>query len=211
MNGEERDRGILSAADRAYLRGEKTFTHEQSKRNAEARIRNRVREATIDFMLLARFLKQKDREQIFQKHLDDPAFHNGVRAALSFYYLGCKEAGLEFEHVLSPAIRKAEEIYAVNRLGKTATVDLTFVVDVDHRQSTDDVADRLKTGEPVSPPALFSLMVDGHDVIEQVDTFRIRLGVDTGYLDEAEFVASLADHLDATAVDSDDQYAVIRR
>jgi DNA-3-methyladenine glycosylase II len=42
MSDDGRDRGVLSPADRAYLRGETELGSAQSERNARARIRDRV-------------------------------------------------------------------------------------------------------------------------------------------------------------------------
>lgn len=74
------------------------MTHDQSRRNAEARIRKRVIIAIEDFTLLVHTLKPKDRDGIFGA-VDGPAFVDGV---LSFTYLGLKESGMDFESVLTP-------------------------------------------------------------------------------------------------------------
>jgi hypothetical protein len=62
----ERPRGILSQADREFLRGEKEFGWEQSASNARGRIRERVAAAFRDFQLLET-LEDRDREMVFDE------------------------------------------------------------------------------------------------------------------------------------------------
>ncbi|WP_135364630.1 hypothetical protein [Halosimplex halophilum] len=109
MSGNERPRGILSPADRAYLRGETTFGSDQSERNARARIRERVLAGLRDFDLLADALAERDRELVFGKHVgDDPEAVRSLIAALAVLYRGAEEAGLEFGTLLEEGVSRAE-------------------------------------------------------------------------------------------------------
>lgn len=63
----DRNRGILSPEDRAYLRGEKNFESESGERQARRRIRERVRNALGDFGLLFHYMEHRDRQQVLQK------------------------------------------------------------------------------------------------------------------------------------------------
>jgi len=62
---EERDRGILSKADRAYLRDEKDLS-EQGERDTRYRIRNRIKNGIFDFGLVG-VIDEKDRNMIFEE------------------------------------------------------------------------------------------------------------------------------------------------
>lgn len=194
----DRPRGILSPADREFLLGETEMNHEQSRRNAEARIRERVTNAVLDFYLLVHHLKEKDRRQIFEKSIDDDAFVEGLMAMVSFVYAGLDETGTDFEHVLVPAIRKSEEVYAADSMGTTVEVDVTFDVETTVGSELDDVVARLDAGDPVSPRELFSVVVEGSATPSDYDEIDLRLRGDDGALDEEGFVERLASFFDAS-------------
>jgi len=192
----ERGRGILSKADREYLLGEAEMEHEQSKRNAEARIRNRVTNSILDFNLLVHELKKKDRQQIFQNASDDSEFVDGLTAMLSFAYMGLKETGVDFEHILQPAIRKSEGAYAAEVLGSSVTVDVTFDVETTLETEVDDVIPRIVDGRPVSPRELFAVLASGESIPENVE--KILLDKTEGLTGDTDvFIERLARFLDA--------------
>ncbi|WP_435360282.1 hypothetical protein [Haloarchaeobius sp. DFWS5] len=184
----DRPRGVLSKADREYLLGLSEMTHEQSKRNAEARIRKRVTHGILDFYLLIRNLDREDRRQIFEKGLDDPGFEYGLTGMTAFTYMGLKEAGMDFEHVLAPAITRAEEAYAAEGFGTTVDVDVTFEVSVSRAERLDSVAAKLRAGEPVAPDAFMSVMAGDDEVLSDID--EVVLDVSKGNLgmEESEFI-----------------------
>ncbi|WP_114577641.1 hypothetical protein [Saliphagus sp. LR7] len=202
-----RDRGILSPADRAYLLGEREMSHDQSARNAEARIRRRIRDAILDFDLLLHTLSAKDRRQVFDEVATDPELLDGLRAMVAFTYVGTKEQGLDFEDVLVPAVRNSEEAYAAKRFDATADVEVTFSVETSVKENIREVAASLQAGEPVTPGALFSLVMQGeydpadHDEITLVGTE----GVDD------QFLARLAEYLEADLERVSDSRAVLGR
>lgn len=190
---DDRPRGLLSPADRQYLLGTREMTHEQSKRNAEARIRERVRQGVLDFGLLVHALPEKDRKQVFAS-VDDDAFVDGLAAMLSFAYLGLREQGVPFERVLEPAVVKAEETFAATTLGTSVDADVTFEVTRDVGPGVADVAARVERGDPVTPKELFSLVVRGDGGLDDVDSVLVQVtpGDDDGFVDR------LAGYLDAT-------------
>lgn len=109
MSDDERPRGILSQADRAYLRGETAFDSDQSERNARARIRERVLAGLRDGDLLADALSERDRELVFEKHVaDDPAAVRALIGTLAFCYRGADTAGLDFGALLEEAVSRVE-------------------------------------------------------------------------------------------------------
>lgn len=64
MNRLDRERGVLSKADRAYLRDEKEYGNEDTPREIRRRIRERVRNGLADFGLVFERMEKRDREQI---------------------------------------------------------------------------------------------------------------------------------------------------
>jgi len=189
---DDRPRGVLSPADRAYLLGTREMSHEQSKRNAEARIRKRVHQAVLDFGLLVHALPEKDRKQVFAG-VEDDAFLDGLVATLSFVYLGLREQGVPFEDVLVPAVVKAEEAYAATTLGTSVEADVAFEVTRDVGPGVADVAARVGRGDPVTPKELFSLVVRGDGDLDDVESVLVQVtpGDDEGFVDR------LAGYLDA--------------
>ncbi|TKX86885.1 hypothetical protein EXE43_06025 [Halorubrum sp. SS5] len=142
---EDRDRGILSAADREYLRGEREFGSEQAERNARARIRDRVFAATFDLELLVDALDDRDRELVFEKRfgeVDGVAAFDALVAALAFYYRAADDAGVRFEEALAEAVNVAEA-----SRDRAATVDLDVTY---HGLSADGLVRKLRTGEDLS-------------------------------------------------------------
>ena len=209
MNPEtDRERGVLSPADRAYLLGEREMSHEQSKRNAEARIRRRVRHALLDFEVLLHTLPAKDRRGIFDEIHTDTELLDGVRASVAFAYVGATEHGLDFTEVLEPAVRSSEEVHAARTRGETVSVDVSFSVETDVESTLDGVAARLDAGEPVTPRELFSLIMQGeHDAAAHDRIELVRADEEAA---DDEFLGRLADYLDGELDAVTESRAVIR-
>lgn len=203
----DRERGMLSDADRAYLLGEATMTHEQSKRNAEARIRRRVRNAILDFDLLLHTLSTKDRRQLFEDVHDETEFLDALRAMVAFTYLGTREQGLAFDEVLVPAVRSSEEAYAAKRHGSNVSVEVAFDVETTVEATLDGLADRIEAGEPITPRQLFTLVVEGDRDLREYDEIAL-VRADDGVDDE--FLERLATYLEAEVDHVTPSRAIIR-
>lgn len=145
MNGENRERGILSPADRAYLRGETELASKQSKRNARARIRNRIRNGIFDLELLVEHLEERDRELLFAEQfeeMDGTAAFDALVSAMAFLYRGIDDTSLAFETVLREGINVAE---AEDDRAATVELDLTY-----QSRNADQLRHKLKAGETLS-------------------------------------------------------------
>ncbi len=145
MISNERDRGILSPADRAFLRGETEYESIQSERNARARIRERIYQALLDFELLMERLETHDRELIFEKRLQEMEGADALDAvvsAMAFLYAGIDMTDLEFDDILMEAVNVAEA-----RNNRAAIVDLELTY---HSLSTKEVLQKLRTGKSLS-------------------------------------------------------------
>lgn len=142
---DQRDRGILTPADRAYLRGERTYASEQSERNARARIRDRVYDSVRDFEVLVETLPERDRELIFEKRfgeIEGAAAFDALVAAVAFLYRGVADTDLDFETVLAEAINLAE---ASEDRAATVDLDLTF-----QSLTAEELRRKLERGEDLS-------------------------------------------------------------
>ncbi|TYL38086.1 hypothetical protein CV102_12830 [Natronococcus pandeyae] len=203
----DRDRGILTPADRAFLLGEREMGHEQSRRNAEARIRRRVTDAILDFDLLLHTFSEKDRRQVFDELTADPDHLDALRAMLAFAYIGTDEHGLDFEEILVPAVRHSEEACAASRLDANVSVDVTFEVETSVESTLEGVAERLEAGDPVTPQELFSLVMQGDHDPGRYD--RIALVVPEEGVDD-QFLERLATYLEGEVRRPTPSRAVIR-
>ncbi|PSQ19691.1 hypothetical protein BRD00_01105 [Halobacteriales archaeon QS_8_69_26] len=142
---EDRGRGILSPADRAYLRGDREYGSVQSERNARARIRDRVEQSVLDFELLVECLPEGDRELVFGKRFDEGEGVEGFDALVSmlaFCYLAVGDTELDFETVLREAVNVAE---ATDDRAATVEFDLTF-----QTLGVDQLRSKLERGETLS-------------------------------------------------------------
>ena len=160
MEGDDRERGILSEADRAYLRGETTFSSVQSERNARARIRDRLFEAVRDFELLIERLDDHDRELVFGKRFGNLAGADAFDALVSaqaLLYRGVDDTDLEFAAVLHEAVNVAEASD-----GRAASVELDVTYE---RLSPESLLHKLEQGEELSLTELAYL--HGHDDVSR--------------------------------------------
>ncbi|SER17814.1 hypothetical protein [Natrinema salaciae] len=204
----DRERGVLSPADRAYLLGEREMSHEQSKRNAEARIRRRIRAGVLDFDLLLHTLPEKDRRQLFGRTATDEAFLDGLRAMIAFTYLGLESHGVDFEEVLEPAVRSSEEYLAATDENATVAVDITFDVETTVGSSLSETVSRLEAGDPVTPRELFSLVMQGEFDPTALDRIPLVRSDEANPGDE--FLERLATYLEGELTHVTDSRAVIR-
>jgi len=103
---DERPRGILSPADRRFLRGDADLQSEQSVYDARYRIRQRVHNALLDFSLLFERLDDRDREQVFDGSEDLTA---AIVDAVAFLYLGATGAQSSREILFTEGLQRAEQ------------------------------------------------------------------------------------------------------
>lgn len=145
MSGSERERGILSPADRAYLRGETELASAQSERNTRGRIRDRLFHAIFDFELLIEHLSERDRKLVFEKRFDavdgTDAF-DALVSAVGFLYQAVEDTDIEFETVLSEGINVAEV-----KDGRVASVDLDLTF---QSLTVEQLRHKLERGETLS-------------------------------------------------------------
>lgn len=180
MNGEDRGRGVLSSADRSYLRGEATFSNVQSERNARARIRDRTYDAMLDFELLVERLSERDRRLVFEKRFGEmegaDAF-DALVSAVAFCYRAVGDTDLEFQAVLREAVNVAEA-----RDERAASVDLDVTY---HSLTVPELRRKLDRGEPLSLTELSFLQSSEEVSLRELaryfeDADAARRGVDDG-------------------------------
>lgn len=145
ISGGSRERGVLSPADRAYLRGETEFASAQSERNTRSRIRDRIHDATLDFEVLIEHLSDHDRELVFGKRFEETEGTEALDAlvsAIAFLYLATGDTDVAFETVLKEGINVAEA-----KADRAATVDLDLTFQT---LTVEQLRHKLEQGEALS-------------------------------------------------------------
>lgn len=173
---DDRPRGILTQADREFLKGKKELSSEQSRRDARYRIRQRLRNAFLDFSILLRNLDRRDREQIFapveefqnglgdsmnreldrdriSEIMEDVMVSKGISDSMAFTYLGIGDANQSFETMLKSAISDAEEErgYVVD--------NVQITIDIERGQADiEEIVQRFEQGEGLSESEMSTLL-----------------------------------------------------
>lgn len=130
----ERGRGILGRSDRKFLVGDSDIEPKsQSERNARARIRDRLRNAILDFPILLEHLEDRDLEQVLQPDVLYNDVTAAIPAAIGLLYLDDEEV---FQTRVQQGIKKAE-------VRKGWDADVTVDIDVERKTSVEDLADRV--------------------------------------------------------------------
>lgn len=178
-----RERGVLSQADRAYLRGETEFASAQSERNARSRIRDRIHDAVLDFEVLIEHLPDHDREIVFEKRfgrMEGTEAFDALVSAVAFLYQAIDDTEVAFETVLKEAINLAE---AKDDRAATVDLDLTF-----QTLSAEQLQHKLEQGESLSlteiaylhqsdevgPDELAAYFATAEAATEEIDDGRIQ-------------------------------------
>jgi hypothetical protein len=107
MADADRGRGVLTPADRRFLGGDVALGSEQSRYDARYRIRQRTRNALLDFPILFEHLAARDREQVFDAEHEELA--DAVADAVAFCYLGATSLDVDPEQVIAAGVRRAEQ------------------------------------------------------------------------------------------------------
>jgi len=173
---DDRQRGILTPADRRFLRGKKELSSEQSRRDARYRIRQRLKNAFLDFSILFSNLDRRDRGQIFEpveefqngldeslngaidrnrlsEIMEDVMVSRGISDCMAFIRLGIGDANQSFETMLETAVSEAEEErgYVVDNVEVEITVKRG-------KADIKDIYERFENGEPLTESEMSTLL-----------------------------------------------------
>jgi hypothetical protein len=116
-----RDRGVLTPADREFLRGEATLESDQSTYDARYRIRRRVRNAVLDFALLFERMEHRDRERVFA----DDDLDDALVGAIALLYLGVGDGDRSRRATFVEAVHRAERQCGATAVSATFDVERT--------------------------------------------------------------------------------------
>lgn len=154
----DRPRGILTVGDREFLRTTPVETGDGLERQKRYRIRERIRNAFLDFSVIWGYLSEEDTDALFDSPPSEVV--EGMTAALSFIYQGTRD-GVEvdgrdsksFESMLKRAIKTAV-FHQGERLPAAGYIDVRFendsiVVEETMPQDVDieKVGEKIENGE----------------------------------------------------------------
>jgi len=183
-NARDREPGMLTYDDREYLLGDKEVSG-GSETQLRQRMRDRVRNALLDFELPLAYMEDRDIQTIFDNISDPPwpggsdgaDVYYGSEYALAFIYYGITECThANFEQLLEDAIehgsgrsRKAREgpHRRVSQASVNIEVDWTVgIIDNDH------ALEKLRNGDQLTEQEIGSLVRYGD--LEEEDWKRLR-------------------------------------
>ncbi|MDS0284744.1 hypothetical protein [Haloarcula onubensis] len=110
----DRPQGLLTATERDVLRSGEQF--EARGREARARVRRRLRDSVLDYVLLDEYLPQKDMQQVFGWDETDPSdmlqlnVAEALKAQVRFAYHAAKTANLDPEKLIGDAVDEAKGV-----------------------------------------------------------------------------------------------------
>lgn len=179
-DARERQQGILTYNDREYLRGEKNLDG-PSEIQLRQRLRDRIKNALLDFEYLALRLDEQDISLIFD-NLEEPPWPSGrpeggdlyvgVTNALTFLYTGVEYySTVDFDMMLERGIGEAE---AKKPRQKGAHIQLpTVTVEWNTVYADPDQSlEKLRDGKILSPHELEAVLA--HSDLDEDDWERLR-------------------------------------
>lgn len=171
----DRDRGLITSENRAFLRGETEYAHEQSAINARRRIRERVRNSVLDFSIVFEHLSEDDLRAVVEEvkeedfsHSGGPqperTFGQGMVDMVAFAILCADELGTDFETLAGAAIRR----YAERMDTQLENVDVN--IEVDYRDiftNTDRIERKFESREKGLTTAELGLLMEKGKIDER--------------------------------------------
>lgn len=166
----ERDRGILTQADREYLVGEKEFEYQQSEINTRRRIRERILEGLRDLELVVNELSEQDEENL-RDELDEIERFLGTVPAVRLVYSLVGHDIDQFEDVVSTAIFDAERGRDASS-GEVEDVDVT--INVSRSPDVDRIYTRFEEGRFLSDAEIGALVRSGEVSADELESLQGR-------------------------------------
>jgi hypothetical protein len=131
----DRNRGILTQADREYLLGEKDLKS-QSEREARQRIRDRLENALLDISLLNHRISENDREMVADSVLPDTEegnFH--LFDGLNLLFEMTLDTSEDADQALTRFERENKDVIesVIKRVKDNILIDINVDIDMDER------------------------------------------------------------------------------
>lgn len=169
----ERDRGVLTPSDREFLLGKKDYNHAQAESNKKRDIRERTRNAIIDFELLFWFLEEEQSKAVFDS-LDEDDIVPRLGYVIGYLY---QALGLE-EDELSRCIEESITLgeYWSGPAGKSENGqlrDVSVSIDVEYDPATDHLKQKLEEGKFLTDREIGLLVRSGDLSAQEMKNLRV--------------------------------------
>lgn len=143
----DRDRGILTPADRRVLVGEAEFKPgSNSERKARQRIRERIRNSVLDYYLLLNYLEDRDLAQAFGQDEPERVVYDDVisviNGAVGFFYAASTIHPDDDEKIFETRVQQGITAAEVTRNGVAA--DVSVSIKVNREESLETLASRVR-------------------------------------------------------------------
>jgi hypothetical protein len=179
------NRSILTSTDREFLRKVPNYYEgtnaRQSRYQRRRDIRERIVQALLDFEEIDTLLEDDQRRKIFENPESSGAediheFRSAMEHLFQWVYLGYREAGYDFESLLTNSATRAEEKYQQTHGGNIVDVRVKFEVEATTRHSgLEELGEALEQGEPILARSIYKLPTV--DVVpvdpDEVDVVRV--------------------------------------
>ena len=151
--------GILTEGQREYLRGEKEFEHAQSERDMRYKIRERIKNALLDFEILTKHLEPRDREQLYKDVRPAPLRGDervnadelprrdelsGLVYATAFLHQSAEEIDMPFERLVELGVR--ETMTGGRFAPRAVNVEIEEETEIDYER----IFDKMERDEPLT-------------------------------------------------------------
>lgn len=148
VDDTERPRGVLTSADRKFLKGEREYEHRQTEHKRRNQIRERVYQSLLDLSFLFQYMDDTDLDRAFTPPPDHQAAFDDVLAdALGLLYYE-QSPDRPFESLLRRGVSRAEAKYAgSDRYIVEVDFDVRRTSPTRDLEEIVDLVDREKHGE----------------------------------------------------------------
>lgn len=158
----QRSRGVLTRSDREFLRGEKEYQSKEAAINKRRDIRQRIANGILDFPLISRGLLDKDRQKLFSQMAegDDETkqYVDGIKALLSWIYVGLKEGKYDAKRIFESAVEIGEGEVGLAGTAKIVQTDVNLSVRTREIEGVIQTIEKLERGDPVEAHQLYPLV-----------------------------------------------------
>lgn len=164
----DRDRGVLSKADREYLITDgANLKNDATRYNVRHRIHTRFHNALLDFALIVEKMDPSDIERAFSSD-DTPQteFNRALQAVIEVVYQGCAsdETPCNFAEILERGVRDAIVRHSDD---PPALINVQFDVEVSRDLDTGEIREKYENGEWLTPNEIGMLLASGEISAEE--------------------------------------------
>lgn len=190
VTDEETTRGILSEADKNYLRDPEGYAANHSRAavlDRQKSIRARTFRGIQDFSILAQDMDEETRREIIPVSRQDDRWgdlYDGLVEMIAFVHLGIGSE-TELKRLIADGVRRGE--LRRGAVENELQISVDCQLDINHTLTVDleNIADRLDAGEydKIPPGAgiaflrslILAGVLDPHEVLEDYESFRSRM------------------------------------